>query len=234
MLQIEDEIEFIVNNLEYLVDPEIAIKQYFQNRNILYFLLTLNLLFESLLTVYIIKNEFFILKQLNQIYRFWHLDEFKSFFEGVTCINAALNSLMYVFGYFTIFSHKVTNYQVFTVLLMISIFFGILLTYLNALNLLMFILKCFTYIYTRYVLSQLYTVLIIPRDLPRSENSSQQDDIAVQFNEEDYDQYIPDALQNDGDEEDRMLLMQNGRNAYQYGMPLIWNILCNLLRCKKS
>ena len=29
VLQIEDEIEFLVNNLEYLVEPEVAIKSYF-------------------------------------------------------------------------------------------------------------------------------------------------------------------------------------------------------------
>ena len=65
MLQIEDEIEFLVNNLEYLVEPEVAIKNYFHNRNLLFFILALNLVFENLLTVYIWKNELFILKQLN-------------------------------------------------------------------------------------------------------------------------------------------------------------------------
>ena len=94
-------------------------------------ILALNLIFETLLTVYIIKNEEFILKQLNQIYRFWHLNEFKNFFETVTGVNAALNTCMYIFGFYTVFSHKVTKYQIFTVVLMISIFFGILLTYLN-------------------------------------------------------------------------------------------------------
>lgn len=108
-----------------------------------------------------------------------------------------MNSLLYIYGYYTIFSHKVTNYQVFTIMLMISIFFGILLTYLNVLNLLMFIMKCFTYIYTRYVLSQLYTVLIIPRDMPRSSESSEngQDvsDLRLQFNEGYEENYVPEA-----------------------------------------
>jgi len=79
---------------------------------------------------------------------------------------------MYFYGFYTVFSHKVTNYQVFTVVLMISVFFGILLTYMNVLNLLTFILKCFTYIYARYVLSQLYTVLIIPRDFSDNQNQN--------------------------------------------------------------
>ena len=120
-----------MSNLEYLVEPEIAIKQYFSNRSILYFLLALNLLFETLLTVYIAKNEQFIIRQLNQIYRFWHVDEFQNFFEVVTGINAVLNTMMYLYGFYTVFSHKVTNYQIFNVILMISIFFGIMLTYLN-------------------------------------------------------------------------------------------------------
>ena len=77
-------------------------------------------------------------------------------------MNALLNSILYIHGFYTIFSHKVTNYQCFTIFMMISIFAGILLTYLNVLNLLMFILKCFTYVYTRYVLSLLYTVLMLP------------------------------------------------------------------------
>lgn len=185
----------------------------------MYFLLTLNCIFEALLTVYIIKNEFFILKQLNQIYRFWHLDDFKNFFEGVTCINAAMNSLLYVFGFCTIFSHKVTNYQIFTIMLMVSIFFGILLTYLNVLNLLMFIMKCFTYIYTRYVLSQLYTVLIIPRDMPRSSESSDQDvaDLRLQFNEAYEDNYVPEALQSD----EESMLLNGGRRRGDFMPPML-------------
>lgn len=54
--------------------------------------------------------------------------------------------------------------------MMISIFIGILLTYINVLNILLFVLKCFTYVYTRYVLSELYTVLIIPSDQNDFEN----------------------------------------------------------------
>lgn len=93
--------------------------------------MSLNLLFETLLTIYIVKNEDFILSQLNQIYRFWQLDDFKTFFEVVTAANTLLNTMMYFFGFYTVASHKVTNYQVFTVVLMVSVFFGILLTYIN-------------------------------------------------------------------------------------------------------
>lgn len=139
--------------MEYLVEPETAIKQYFSNRKVLYLLILLNLLFETLMTIYIIKNEEFIIKELNQIYRFWHLNDFRRFFETVTAASSGINVILYFYGFYTVYSHKVTNYQLFTVLLMVSVFFGILLTYLNVLNLLMFLMKCFTYVYARYVLS---------------------------------------------------------------------------------
>lgn len=162
VIQIEDEIEFLSNNLEYLVEPQLAVGQYVKSRNILYGLLSLNLIFELTITMYVFRNEEFILKQLNQMYHIWHANDFKQFFEAITLLNTVFNSFMYLFGFFTIFTHKVTNYTVFTLLMLMSIFFGIMLTYLNVLNILMFILKCFTYVYSRYVLSQLYTVLMVP------------------------------------------------------------------------
>lgn len=162
VLQIEDEIEFLVNNLEFLVEPQQAISQYARSRNLLFLLLAINLVFEVLITLYVFRNEDFILRQLNQMYHIWHAEDFKHFFESITLMNTCLNTIMYFHGFYTIFTHKVTNYTVFTMLMIISIFFGILLTYLNVLNILMFVLKCFTYVYARYVLSQLYTVLMVP------------------------------------------------------------------------
>lgn len=129
---------------------------------ILYGLLALNMLFELFITTWIFRNEAFILEQLDQMYHVWHPLEFKRFFESITLVSITFNSAMYLFGFFTVFSHKVTNYTVFSMLMIMSIFFGILLTYLNVLNIIMFILKCFTYVYTRFVLSQLYTVLMVP------------------------------------------------------------------------
>lgn len=162
MIQIEDEVEFLVNNLEFLVDPQQAVEMYVCNRNILYLLLAANMVLETLITIYVYKNEGAILNQLNEMYHIWHAEEFKDFFEGATFINTSFNAVMYVFGFYTVFSNKVTNYTVFTMLIIISIFFGIMLTYLNILNILMFVMKCFTYVYSRYVLSCLYTVLMVP------------------------------------------------------------------------
>ena len=153
VLQIEDEIEFLVNNLEFLVDPHQAMDLYISNRNILYILLAMNMIFESLITYFVFKNESTILAQLDEMYHIWHPEEFKQFFEGMTFMNTFFNSILYVFGFYTIFTHKVTNYTVFTTMMVVSIFLGIMLTYLNVLNILMFVLKCVTYVYARYVLS---------------------------------------------------------------------------------
>ena len=156
------------------------------------------------------------------MYKIYHLDDFKQFFTGVTIVNALFNSLMYVFGFYTIFTHRVTNYQIFTLLLMISVFFGILLTYLNVLNILMFILKCVTYVFSRYVLSQLYTVLMVPA--AQSLQAQQQRNSIESFNQQlqrqlqeeagsdssqaiEANNYVPEALPFDGravaDVEDR-------------------------------
>lgn len=121
-----------------------------------------NLIFELLVTSFVIRNENAILHQLNEMYHIWHLDQFKQFFETVTFINVVMNSIMWGFGLIAVLSHKATNYTIFCVLMVMTIFFGILLTYLNVLNILMFILKCFTYVYVRYTMSQLYTVLMVP------------------------------------------------------------------------
>lgn len=120
-----------MDNLEYLVEPDQAIKNYFEVRNHLYFIMFLNLMFESFMTIYIVKNEIEILNNLKRIYRFWHVKDFQNFFEVVTTVNASVNFVMYLYGFVTVFSHKVTNYQIYLVFLMVTIFTGILLTYIN-------------------------------------------------------------------------------------------------------
>lgn len=131
VIQIEDELSFLMDNMEYLVEPDQAIKNYFEVRNHLYFILLLNLLFEALMTVYIVKNELEILNNLKRIYKFWHVRDFQNFFEVITAANASINLVMYLFGFYAVFSHKVTNYQVYLVFLMVTVFTGILLTYIN-------------------------------------------------------------------------------------------------------
>lgn len=132
VIQIEDEVEFLMSNLEYLIEPDNAVRSYNESRSYLYVLIAFNIIFEIMMTIYIFQNELQILKELQMIYqKYWHLDQFKEFFELTTTANMTLNILLYTYGFYAIYSHKVTNYQVFLVMLMVSIFIGILLTYLN-------------------------------------------------------------------------------------------------------
>lgn len=131
MIQIEDELAFLMDNMDYLVEPDQAIKNYFDVRNHLYIILLLNMVFECLMTMYIVKNELEILTNLKRIYKFWHVRDFQNFFEVITAANASINLVMYLYGFYTVFSHKVTNYQVYLVFLMVTVFTGILLTYIN-------------------------------------------------------------------------------------------------------
>ena len=120
-----------MDNMEYLVEPDQAIKNYFEVRNYLYFILLLNIIFEGLMTTYIVKNELEILQNLKRIYKFWHVRDFQNFFEVITAANASINLVMFLFGFYTVFSHKVTNYQIYLIFLMVTVFTGILLTYIN-------------------------------------------------------------------------------------------------------
>jgi len=111
--------------------------------------------------------------------------------------------------------------------LMVSIFTGIMLTYVNVLNMLSFIIRCFTYVYSKYVLNQLYTVLIIPRDfsflhqqqeeMEARQNGrwpSEVDVLNLESEDEENSRlidnnYVPEALQNEGLSDDDHLIEVN-------------------------
>ena len=53
--------EFFVQNLDFVVGPNNAMKSYYKNRMILYVMFLINLFFESILTIYLYRNkEFYI------------------------------------------------------------------------------------------------------------------------------------------------------------------------------
>ena len=60
------------------------------------------------------------------------------------------------------FSHRIINFKLFNGLMITGMIFRIAMTYLNIMNVLMLILKAVTFIYTRYVMTLLYSVLLIP------------------------------------------------------------------------
>ena len=66
----------MVENLEYMVEPDQALKDYLEVRNYMYFLLLFNLIFEVMMTAYVVKNEFQILNNLKHIYRLKRIKDF--------------------------------------------------------------------------------------------------------------------------------------------------------------
>lgn len=56
VVQIEDEIQFLQENLPYLVEPDQVIRNYFKARKRLYFFLFFNFVLEALLTIFVVKT----------------------------------------------------------------------------------------------------------------------------------------------------------------------------------
>ena len=78
VIQIEDEVEFLMSNLEFLIEPEDAIASYNESRNMIYSMLLVNIAFEVVMSFYVFDHEMVILKQLERIYaRYWQIDQFK-------------------------------------------------------------------------------------------------------------------------------------------------------------
>ena len=123
--------EFLVSNMEYLVDPDNVVKDYFRARLILLLIIWFNLTCEILLTFWVIKNEDSILEHLLHIYKFVRHSDFKNFFEGATITSFGLNLFLYIYSSYAVYSHSVTKFQTFLILLMISVYGGVLLTYVN-------------------------------------------------------------------------------------------------------
>ena len=68
-MRIQDDVEFLTSNMEYIVGPDDGMKAYFHHRFILYIMFMLNLFFETILTCYLFRNKEFLLIQLNEVYR---------------------------------------------------------------------------------------------------------------------------------------------------------------------
>ena len=80
----------------------------------------------------------------------------------LTGVNFLVNIFQYTFGFYAVFSHRIINFKIFNGLMIIGMLFRIALSYLNILNMLMLVMKAVTFIYTRYVMTLLYSVLLMP------------------------------------------------------------------------
>ena len=90
-MQIDDEVDFLVQNMDFIVNPSEAMQTYFQHRVILFSLVMMNLFFELFLTIYIYRNKEYMVWQLNEIYRGWEYNNLKLFVEYTTVVNGLFN-----------------------------------------------------------------------------------------------------------------------------------------------
>jgi len=99
-------------------------------KNLMYFLIV-NLMFEMMLYYYLFTNMDFIISQLSEIYRDLTIEKLNKVFMLSNGIDIVINILMYSLGYLSLKSHKITLYNAYHWVLMLSIFSRIVISYLN-------------------------------------------------------------------------------------------------------
>lgn len=124
----------------------------------------INLFFETILTAYLYRNKEFLLIQLNEIYRGYDKKALIKIFETLIMANLGVNLLQYAVSFYAIFSHRVTNYQIMLIFMVVGMLLRVGLCYINVMNIFMLVLKLLTFVFARYVLSLLYAVLLVPED----------------------------------------------------------------------
>jgi hypothetical protein len=124
--------------------------------------LFLSLAFEISLYFYLFSNMNFIITELGQIYREISLQKLALIFKISNSVDMVINAMMYFFGFYSLYTHKATSYSIFHGCLILAVFSRIVISYLNIINLLMFIIKIILYLYARFLLSLLYSILISP------------------------------------------------------------------------
>jgi hypothetical protein len=160
--RIVSDVEFVIENFEFALEPGKALESYLQSRNLLAGLLTLDLIYEAILLVYIVKNYSFVLTQIAEIYRLFSLSSIDSVVTLAYSVDFIIGSITFMTGFYALWSHKTLAYEWFIKLVLITVVTKLMMSYLNVLNLLVFIMKMVLFLFSRFVLSVLHTVLIVP------------------------------------------------------------------------
>jgi len=181
IMEIEDELEFFLNNIDFIVEPHAAVAQYFQHRTMLFVMIALNIFFELLLTAYFYRNKEMILIQLNEMYRGQSAHTMRELFEGAALLAFFLGMLQCMYGIYALMANRLTSLQIFNFTMSLIIVFRVFLSYLSILNLFLLIVKVFTWYYVKYVMACLVNCLLVlgqpegPR--PGSNRSSGQEPV---------------------------------------------------------
>lgn len=106
-------------------------RNYVHHRRTLIVFLVLSFIFEVLLYNYLFSNMDYIISQLSEIYRELTFEKLRSVFQVSNGVDITINIFMYVFGFHAVFSHKVTQYNMFHAVLILAVFSRIVISYLN-------------------------------------------------------------------------------------------------------
>ena len=127
----QDEVEFVVSNFDFALEPGVALGSYLHHRKVLSVLLSLNLLYELGLVIYVMTNRDFILAQLGEIYRNSAMSTIENTFFACYGLDLVFSGLAFGYGFSALYSHKVTHYNTFNSWLLLTIFSKIVISYLN-------------------------------------------------------------------------------------------------------
>ena len=128
-------------------------------------LLVINLLYEILLFAIVFYFENIISMKLSSFYGGASQEIITKLVVGCTAFDSISTIFSYAYGFSALYTHAVHRYNSFNIWLLISVLSKMITSYLYLGNAIVCILKLVLYIYSRFLLSVLYTVLVIPRDL---------------------------------------------------------------------
>lgn len=121
----------MVNNFEFALEPGQALQSYLHHRKIIATLLSLNLVYEVCLLIYVLLNYDFIMAQLGEIYRNSSMSTIQNTFIGCYIFDFIVCGLSYGFGYHALYTHRVKSYNIFNLLILLCVFSKLIISYLN-------------------------------------------------------------------------------------------------------
>lgn len=129
--RVQDEVEFVVSNFDFALEPGQALQSYMHHRTIVTVLMVLSLVYEISLLGYVTMNRDFIMAQLGEIYRNSSMGTIENIFFVCYGADFVISILVFGFGFNALYTHKVKRYNTFNLLLLGGIFIKIVISYLN-------------------------------------------------------------------------------------------------------
>jgi hypothetical protein len=106
-------------------------RSYLQHRKTLAIFLGLNMVFEIMLYIYLFSNMNYMIAQLGEIYKEMSIEKLATVFCVCNGIDILINIFVYTFGFYALYTHKITFYNLFNGALVIAVFSRIIISYLN-------------------------------------------------------------------------------------------------------